>query len=236
MPLPLDPPPVSPSRYGTAIARSDGCVDEDRIAVRSLPGRTKCAIVQAKRAACCSLPGTLLAVHNGRSWAGTSRFGRAAAGPGVASRAADKGRRVLNVQFYEFAFRVPPLRNVELTAVFPQRSFATLESVVKHYNDVRRRCARSTVDASGKPPRQLSRRCRTINAVLATLDGRAGARAFDGRPDRRSRGVPEIAHRSGSARSLGIVPASVPSGLPCADGTLKNVGRSMLRLLVEPCC
>ena len=40
-------------------------------------------------------------------------------------------------QFYRFNFRVPPLRNVELTAPYMHNgAYATLENVVKHYDDV----------------------------------------------------------------------------------------------------
>jgi len=140
-------------------------------------------------------------------------------GPGVGQGAPlDKGRgELLNFQFYQFAFRVPPLRNVELTApYFHNGSFPTLESVVKHYNDVStslRTFDPSTLPASvqGSYHGDVS----TINAVLATLDGRlqsplhlTDAQMADLVAFLKSLTDP-------AARDLsGIVPASVPSGLP----------------------
>src|SRR2546429_5306845 len=60
-------------------------------------------------------------------------------GPGSpATPPLDRGRADLpNQSFYEFAFRVAPLRNVELTAPYMHDgAFPTLEAVVRHYNDV----------------------------------------------------------------------------------------------------
>ena len=140
-------------------------------------------------------------------------------GPGVGQGAPlDKGRgELLNFQFYQFAFRVPPLRNVELTApYFHNGSFPTLESVVKHYNDVStslRTFDPSTLPASVQGTYHGD--VGTINAVLATLDGRlqsplhlTDAQMADLVAFLKSLTDP-------AARDLsGIVPASVPSGLP----------------------
>src|SRR5206468_1197637 len=60
-------------------------------------------------------------------------------GPGTGDAAPlDLGRGGLKDQsFYKFAFRVTPLRNVELTAPYMHDgAFPTLEAVVRHYNDV----------------------------------------------------------------------------------------------------
>ncbi len=140
-------------------------------------------------------------------------------GPGVGQGAPlDKGRgELLNFQFYQFAFRAPPLRNVELTApYFHNGSFATLESVVKHYNDVS--TSLRTFDPSTLPASvqgSYHGDVGTINAVLATLDGRlqsplhlTDAQIADLVAFLKSLTDP-------AARDLsGIVPASVPSGLP----------------------
>ena len=140
-------------------------------------------------------------------------------GPGVGQAVPlDKGRgEILNFQFYQFAFRVPPLRNVELTApYFHNGSFPTLESVVKHYNDVS--TSLRTFDPSTLPASlQASYHgdIGTINAVLATLDSRlqsplhlTDAQIADLVAFLKSLTDP-------AARDLsGIVPASVPSGLP----------------------
>lgn len=140
-------------------------------------------------------------------------------GPGVGQAVPlDKGRgEILNFQFYQFAFRVPPLRNVELTApYFHNGSFPTLESVVKHYNDVS--TSLRTFDPSTLPASLQSSYhgdIGTINAVLATLDSRlqsplhlTDAQIGDLVAFLKSLTDP-------AARDLtGIVPASVPSGLP----------------------
>ena len=140
-------------------------------------------------------------------------------GPGVGQGAPlDKGRgELLDFQFYQFAFRVPPLRNVELTApYFHNGSFATLEAVVKHYNDVTtslRTFDPSTLPASVRDSYHGD--AATINAVLASLDGRlraplhlTDAQIADLVAFLKSLTDP-------TARDLtGLVPASVPSGLP----------------------
>jgi cytochrome c peroxidase len=159
--------------------------------------------------------------HNGPFLGGRdfSNSGVPQVGPGVGKAVPlDKGRgEILNVQFYQFAFRVPPLRNVELTApYFHNGSFPTLESVVKHYNDVS--TSLRTFDPSTLPASlQASYHgdIGTINAVLATLDSRlqtplhlTDAQIADLVAFLKSLTDP-------AARDLsGIVPASVPSGLP----------------------
>ena len=59
-------------------------------------------------------------------------------GPGVGSAAPlDKGRgeELPQISQYQFAFRVQPLRNVELTAPYMHSgAYPTLEAVVRHYN------------------------------------------------------------------------------------------------------
>lgn len=140
-------------------------------------------------------------------------------GPGVGQAAPlDKGRgELFDFQFYQFAFRVPPLRNVELTApYFHNGSFATLEAVVKHYNDVT--TSLRTFDPATLPANvrdSYHGDATTINAVLASLDFRVQAPlhlkdaqiadlvAF-------LKSLTDPAARDLSA----ITPASVPSGLP----------------------
>jgi cytochrome c peroxidase len=60
-------------------------------------------------------------------------------GPGVGAAAPlDKGRgeELPQVSQYQFAFRVQPLRNVELTAPYMHSgAYPTLEAVVRHYNN-----------------------------------------------------------------------------------------------------
>lgn len=119
--------------------------------------------------------------------------------------------------FYRFAFRVAPLRNVELTApYFHSGAYPSLEAVVRHYLDVP--AALTSYD-----PVQLAPEVRpyyrgdpgTIAAVLATLDPRLR------QPIALTEG--EIADLVAFLRSLtdpaardlqALVPARVPSGLP----------------------
>lgn len=159
--------------------------------------------------------------HNGPFLGGQSfaNTGVPQIGPGVGNAAPlDFGRgEVLNVEFYRFAFRIPPLRNVELTApYFHNGTFATLESAVAHYNDVT--TSLRTYDPSQLPAAFQSSYhgdVSTNNAILATLDFRlrqplnltdtqlAEIVAF-------LRSLTDPAARDLSA----IAPSSVPSGLP----------------------
>ena len=140
-------------------------------------------------------------------------------GPGTGAAAPlDQGRGGLKDQsFYKFAFRVTPLRNVELTAPYMHDgAFPTLEAVVRHYNDVT--LALRTYDVAQLAPelRPLYHGdVATINTVLETLDFRL----------RRSLGLTDDEQRDlvaflksltdPAARDLSaLIPAAVPSGLP----------------------
>ncbi|PYP14150.1 MAG: cytochrome-c peroxidase [Gemmatimonadetes bacterium] len=140
-------------------------------------------------------------------------------GPGTGGGAPlDLGRGGLKDQsFYKFAFRVTPLRNVELTAPYMHDgAFPTLEAVVRHYNDVT--LALRTYDVAQLAPelRPLYHGdVATINTVLETLDFRL----------RRSLGLTDDEQRDlvaflksltdPAARDLSaLIPAAVPSGLP----------------------
>jgi cytochrome c peroxidase len=85
--------------------------------------------------------GKCASCHNGPLLGGEgfANTGAPQLGPGVGGGAPlDLGRGELpNNQFYKFAFRITPLRNVELTApYFHDGVYPTLEAVVRHYNDV----------------------------------------------------------------------------------------------------
>src|SRR5207249_8763981 len=74
-------------------------------------------------------------------------------GPGTGDAAPlDLGRGGLKDQsFYKFAFRVTPLRNVELTAPYMHDgAFPTLEAVVRHYNDVTLRSEEHTSELQSR--------------------------------------------------------------------------------------
>ncbi len=125
-----------------------------------------------------------------------------------------------NNQFYWFAFRVAPLRNVELTApYFHSGAYPTLEAVVKHYNNVP--VALRQYDPSQLAPevRPLHRgNSATVTAVLATLDGRLQQPLALTNPE-----ISELvaflkALTDPAARNLAaLVPDRVPSGLPVRE-------------------
>ena len=162
--------------------------------------------------------------HNG-PFLGAQRFANVGApqvGPGGSRQPPlDLGRGEHdNNEFYRFAFRVPPLRNVELTApYFHSGAYPTLEAVVHHYNDI-------PVALRNYDPSQLDPAVRasyhgdrsTIEAVLATLDPQLR------QPLRLTEA--ELADLVSFLKSLtdpaartlgGLVPAAVPSGLPVPD-------------------
>ena len=159
--------------------------------------------------------------HNGPFLGGTSfaNAGVPQLGPGTGDAVPlDLGRGGLKDQsFYKFAFRVTPLRNVELTAPYMHDgAFPTLEAVVRHYNDVT--LALRTYDVA-----QLAPELRplyhgddaTINRVLETLDFRL-RRPLD-LTDAEQRDLVAFLKSltDPAARDLSsLTPASVPSGLP----------------------
>jgi cytochrome c peroxidase len=143
-------------------------------------------------------------------------------GPGVGSGAPlDFGRgELFNQEFYRFAFRATPLRNVELTAPYMHDgAFPDLEAVLHHYNDVPK--AIREYDSS-KLPSALQPMyhgdAATISAVLTNLDGRLT----------QPLGLSEVeiselvaflkALTDPSARDLtSLIPVTVPSGLPVQE-------------------
>jgi cytochrome c peroxidase len=120
-------------------------------------------------------------------------------------------------QTQRFLFRVPPLRNVELTPPYMHDgAFATLEEVVRHYNDVV--TTLRAYDPSGLDPaaRALYHGDgATIDAILTSLDGRL--RDPLGLTDEEVRQLVVFLRSltDPAARNLSnLIPASVPSGLP----------------------
>jgi cytochrome c peroxidase len=159
--------------------------------------------------------------HNGPFLGGTgfANVGVPQVGPGVGAAAPlDLGRGALaNNEFYRFAFRVVPLRNVELTApYFHSGAYPTLDAVVRHYNDIP--TALQTYDVS-----QLAPELRgtyhgdpaTVADILSRVDGRlAGGLNLT---------EVEIGQLVAFLKSLtdpaardlrALIPAAVPSGLP----------------------
>jgi cytochrome c peroxidase len=159
--------------------------------------------------------------HNG-PFLGAQQFANVGApqiGPGSTREPPlDLGRGEVqqNNTFYRFAFRVAPLRNVELTAPYMHSgAYPSLEAVVNHYNDVP--LALRTYDPTQLPPalRALHHGDNaTVTAVLANLDGRL--RNGLGLADAEKSDLIAFlkALTDPAARNLSaITPARVPSGL-----------------------
>jgi cytochrome c peroxidase len=120
------------------------------------------------------------------------------------------------VSQYRFAFRVQPLRNVELTAPYMHDgAYATLEAVVRHYNNAD--SAQRNYDPSRLAPavRALYHGdAATVKAVLETLDFRLREPLRLTTTEQGELVAFLKSLTDPSARDLsGIVPASVPSGL-----------------------
>jgi cytochrome c peroxidase len=140
-------------------------------------------------------------------------------GPGGAKQSPlDLGRGELtNQEFYRFAFRIAPLRNVELTAPYMHNgAYQTLEAVVNHYTNATR--ALREYD-----PSQLSAELRplyhgdnaTVNAVLENLDFRLRTPIELTDAEKAELVAFLKALTDPSARDLShIPPVTVPSGLP----------------------
>lgn len=162
--------------------------------------------------------------HNGPRLGGES-FASVAApqlGPGTGIDAPlDVGRgdpsAGIQPQTPRFFFRVPPLRNVELTAPYMHDgAYPTLEAVVRHYNNVD--SAVKAYDVSQLDPALRSSYhgdAATINLLLSSLDGRL-RQPLALTPDEQRQVVAFLKSLTDpSARNLtAAIPASVPSGLP----------------------
>jgi len=153
---------------------------------------------------------------------GAQRFANAGVpqlGPGTGPAAPlDLGvGETFGTPFYEFSFRVPSLRNVALTAPYMHNgAYATLDAVVKHYNDVPK--SLREYDASQLDPALRSSvhgSPATISAILGKLDGRL--RQPLGLTDEELSDLVAFLESltDPAARDLsGLIPARVPSGLP----------------------
>jgi cytochrome c peroxidase len=170
--------------------------------------------------------------HNG-PLVGGERFANVGVpqlGPGVGSAAPlDLGRAEVELSrlpqplppkmpiAYRFAFRAPPLRNVELTSPYMHNgAYPTLEDVVRHYDDVP--FALRNYDVTQLAPtirRMVHNDAATINDVTSTLEQRLRTPLRLTEEERRElvaflRSLTDPAARELSA----LVPARVPSGLP----------------------
>ena len=140
-------------------------------------------------------------------------------GPGVGKAAPldiGRGEEFPQISQYRFAFRVQPLRNVELTAPYTHSgAYATLEAVVRHYNNAD--SAHRNFDASSLAPRvrelyhgdEAAKR-----AVLETLDFRIRDPLRLTQVEQRQLVAFLKSLTDPAARNLSsVVPSRVPSGL-----------------------
>lgn len=162
--------------------------------------------------------------HNG-ALLGGERFanvGMPQIGPGTGPELPlDLGRGgvdpLIQNQFYRFNFRVPPLRNVELTAPYMHNgAYATLENVVKHYDDVP--LAMRTYDVSQLAP-ELRAMYHGEPSVIADMMNNLDFRfrpPLDLTTTERAELVAFLRSLTDpAARDLSaLIPARVPSGLP----------------------
>jgi cytochrome c peroxidase len=182
------------------------------------PEQKRGALLFFGRALCASCHGGPLL--GGRSFANA---GVPQLGPGVGKAAPlDRGRgeELANVSFYQFAFRAPPLRNVELTAPYMHNgAYRTLETVVRHYNNVD--SALVAFDVSELDPALRGTHhgdATTISAIRSTLDGRLRQPMRLTETEQRQIVAFLKSLTDPAARSLaGVVPARVPSGLPVRE-------------------
>lgn len=165
---------------------------------------------------------TCSSCHNGALLGGNNfaNIGVPQIGPGVGKAAPlDIGRGELfpTSTFYQFAFRVAPLRNVELTAPYMHNgAYPTLDAVVRHYTNAD--SAQRHYDVTQLAPALRASHHgdgATVNAVLATLDSRLRTGIHLTDVEQRQIVAFLKSLTDPSARNLnGIIPASVPSGLP----------------------
>ena len=164
---------------------------------------------------------TCSSCHNGPFLGGQSfaDVGVPQLGPGLATQPPlDLGRGELpGNDFYQFAFRIAPLRNVELTApYFHDGVYQTLAQVVHHYSDV-------TTDLTTFDPATLPPAVRglyhgdasTIAAVLNHLDFRLQQPLRLTTTEQAELVAFLQSLTDASARNLSALrPRTVPSGLP----------------------
>ena len=165
--------------------------------------------------------------HNG-PMLGAQQFANAGVpqlGPGTGKQLPlDDGRQNdLNVGppiTQPFSFRVAPLRNVELSAPYMHDGvYATLEEVVRHYNNVD--SALKSFDPAVLPPALRASYhgdAATIARISSTIDGRI-KQPIGLTPDEQRQIVAFLKSLTDpAARDLAsVIPASVPSGLPVRD-------------------
>lgn len=186
------------------LARDDAALTlEQKLGAQLFTGRAQC-----------------VSCHNGPFLGGQSfaNVGAPQVGPGgTAEPPLDLGRGEFEREFYRFAFRVPPLRNVELTAPYMHSgAYPTLEAVVDHYDDVR--LALATYDVSQLPPAlrgQYHGDETSVSEVLARLDFRISTPLDFTDAEKHNLLAFLRSLTDPNARDLSsLAPTQVPSGLP----------------------
>jgi len=140
-------------------------------------------------------------------------------GPGTGTSAPlDLGRGALvNQEFYRFAFRIPPLRNVELTApYFHDGVYPTLEAVVDHYDDVQESLSNFDVTQVAAPLRSMHHGSQAVILdQLQNLDFRVQGPLNLTETEKAQLVAFLKSLTDPAARDMtSVIPASVPSGLP----------------------
>ncbi len=163
--------------------------------------------------------------HNGALLGGRgfANAGVPQLGPGVgaaAPLARGRGEHFPTIPFYQFAFRIPPLRNVELTSPYMHNgAYRTLEAVVRHYNNVD--SALTAFDVAELDPAlrgTLHGDASTVTAIRSTMDPRLRFPMRLTSTEQRQLVAFLESLTDPAAHNLGAaVPARVPSGLPIRD-------------------
>jgi cytochrome c peroxidase len=166
--------------------------------------------------------------HNGPRLGGESFASIAAPqlGPGTGNAAPlDAGRGDPSIggqppQLPRFFFRIPGLRNVELTAPYMHDgAYATLEAVVHHYNNVD--SALKAYDVSQLDPSLRASYhgdAATIKSLLSSLDGRLQQPLGLSEDELKTLVAFLKSLTDPSARDMrSVIPSSVPSGLPLPE-------------------
>ena len=142
-------------------------------------------------------------------------------GPGVGAAAPldiGRGEQFPGTEFYKFAFRVPPLRNVELTAPYMHNgAYRTLETVVRHYTNPD--SAQRAYDLTQLDPALRATHHgdnATIAAVNLSLAFQLRDRAIKLTTDEQKQLILFLKSLTDpEAKNLSAtIPVSVPSGLP----------------------
>jgi cytochrome c peroxidase len=194
------------SPFDRYLARDDGALTEEQ---------KRGAMLFFGRARCASCHSGALLGGQGFSNAGVPQLG-----PGKGAAAPlDRGRgeELANIPFYQFAFRVPPLRNVELTAPYMHNgAYRTLEAVLRHYSNVD--SALVAFDVSELDPTLRGTHhgdAATITAIRSSIDGRLRQPLHLTAIEQRQIVAFLKSLTDPAARNLAsVVPATVPSGLP----------------------